>query len=157
MKTDVRLRDVVASDLALFFAHQSDPVGAAMAAFTSRDQAAFAEHWAKLLRDDTCLKQTVLLDGEVAGNIGSWNSHGQREVGYWIDRRFWGRGVATAAVCAFLQLEQIRPLYAGVAKHNLASLRVLQKCGFTSLPCADKESRDADDSHVLLVLGAAAA
>ena len=122
-----------------------------MAAFTSRDKPAFAEHWAKLLRDETALKQTVLVDEMVAGNIGSWNSDGKREVGYWIDRAFWGCGVASAALAAFLRLEQTRPLYAGVAKHNTASLRVLQKCGFTLLPAA-KESADANDSHVLLIL-----
>jgi RimJ/RimL family protein N-acetyltransferase len=49
-------------------------------------------------------------------------------------------------------LEQTRPLYAGVAKHNVASVRVLQKCAFTFLASTDKASDDADDSHVLLVL-----
>ena len=44
-----------------------------------------------------------------------------------------GRGIATAALTAFLRLEQTRPLYAGVAKHDAASVRVLQKCGFTFL------------------------
>ncbi len=152
MRPTINLRDVEASDLAFFFAHQNDAKAAAMAAFTSRDKPAFAEHWAKLLRDDTSLKQTVLCDGEIAGNIGSWNSHGKREVGYWIDRAYWGRGVATAALSAFLRLEQTRPLYAGVAKHNAASLRVLQKCGFTFLRSQDGESDATDDSHLLLML-----
>ena len=89
---------------------------------------------------------------QVAGNIVSWNSDGKREIGYWIDRAWWGRGVATRALSAFLHLEQTRPLYAGVAKHNAASLRVLQKCGFTFLAFTDKASDDADDSHFLLVL-----
>ncbi|MFN2474947.1 MAG: GNAT family N-acetyltransferase [Chthoniobacterales bacterium] len=125
--------------------YQSDAEAAALAAFKSRDKAAFAEHWAKLLRDQTALKQAILCDGEVVGNIGSWSSDGQREVGYWIDRAYWGRGVATAALSAFLHLEQTRPLHAGVAKHNAASLRVLQKCCFTLLP-------DTDETHFLLVL-----
>ena len=124
-----------------------------MAAFTSRDKPAFAEHWAKLLRNDDCLKQTVLVDGEVAGNIGSWTAEGKREVGYWIDRAYWGRGVATAGLAAFLHLEQTRPLYAGVAKHNAASLRVLQKCGFRLLSAAEEQESEAiEDSHILLVL-----
>ena len=41
-------------------------------------------------------------DGEVAGNIGSWLSDGKREIGYWIDRALWGRGIATEALSAFL-------------------------------------------------------
>lgn len=125
-----------------------------MAAFPSRDRPAFNAHWAKLLADDTLLKKAVLLGDEVVGNIGSWTSDGKREVGYWIDRAYWGRGVATAALSAFLQLERTRPLYAGVAKHNAASLRVLQKCGFTFLSAANNEPRDEEDTHVLLVLEA---
>ena len=145
MNPTVSLRDVKASDLAFFFQHQSDPQAAALAAFKSRDKPAFAEHWAKLLRDETSLKQAILCDGRVAGNIGSWTSHGQREVGYWIDRAYWGRGVATAALSAFLLLEPTRPLHAGAAKHNAASVRVLEKCGFTLLP-------DTNETHFLLVL-----
>jgi RimJ/RimL family protein N-acetyltransferase len=38
--------------------------------------------------------------------------------------------VATAALAAFLAIEPTRPLYAYVAGHNLASRRVLEKCGF---------------------------
>jgi len=96
----------------------------------------------------------VLVDGEVAGNILSFNRDGEREVGYWIDRAYWGRGVATAALSAFLRLEQTRPLHAGVAQHNLTSLRVLQKCGFTFIRSTADASEDADGVHVLLVLAA---
>src|SRR2546423_7125048 len=128
MKTKIQLRDVEADDLPLFFEHQRDPVAVAMVLFRSRDAAEFAQHWAKLLADDTLLKKTIVVDGQVVGNIGSWTADGKREIGYWIDRAFWGRGIATEALTAFLRLEQTRPLYAGVAKHNLASIRVLQKC-----------------------------
>ncbi len=123
-----------------------------MVAFDSRDRAAFDQHWAKILADATNLIKTVIVDGQVAGNVLSFTRDGKREVGYWIDRVYWGRGVAAGALSAFLCLEQKRPLYAGVAKHNAASFRVLQKCGFTFLRSADEESADADDSHVLLVL-----
>jgi RimJ/RimL family protein N-acetyltransferase len=150
MKTMIQLRDVEADDLPLFFEHQTDPIAVAMVAFRSRDRAAFDLHWAKLLADDSLLKKTVTVDREVAGNIGSWTSEGKREVGYWIDRAFWGRGVATEALAAFLRLEPTRPLYAGVAKHNLASIRVLQKCGFTVA------GTEPEGTHVLLVLSSQA-
>jgi RimJ/RimL family protein N-acetyltransferase len=146
MKTKIQLRDVEADDLPLFFEHQRDPIAVAMVAFRSRDRAAFDLHWAKLMGDESLLKKTVIVDGEVAGNIGSWTSDDKREVGYWIDRSFWGRGVATEALAAFLRLEQTRPLYAGVAKHNLASIRVLQKCGFTVT------GPEPEGTHVLLML-----
>ena len=145
---NIRLRDVEPGDLPLFFAHQRDPIAVEMVAFRSRDRAEFDQHWAKILADEACLTQTIVADGEVAGNVCSFSMEGKREVGYWIDRDLWGRGVATEALTAFLHLEQTRPLYAGVVKHNAASLRVLQKCGFTLLP----ESENADHSHFLLVL-----
>jgi RimJ/RimL family protein N-acetyltransferase len=154
MKTEIQLRDVEAGDLPLFFEHQRDPIAVAMVAFDSRDRAAFDQHWAKLLADDSLLKKTVTVDGEVAGNIGSWTADGKREIGYWIDRAFWGRGIATEALSAFLLVEQTRPLYAGVAKHNVASIRVLQKCGFKLSHSVEEPSNDADASHVLLTLTA---
>ena len=43
----------------------------------------------------------------------------------------WGRAIATQALNQFIGQVQTRPLYAHVAKHNIASIRVLQKCGFT--------------------------
>ena len=66
----------------------------------------------------------------MAGNIVSFVNSGEREVGYWIGREFWGRGVATRALAGFLRLEARRPLYAGVARHNAASIKVLENCGF---------------------------
>jgi RimJ/RimL family protein N-acetyltransferase len=149
MKPLVQLRDVAPDDLPLFFEHQRDPEAVAMVAFNSRDRAAFDAHWAKILANETCLTKTVAVDGQPAGHIVSFMRGGEREVGYWLDRAFWGRGVATQALSAFLQLEQRRPLYAGVARHNGGSIRVLQKCGFRFVAGGHQ---DPGDSHVVLVL-----
>ena len=102
-----------------------------MAAFPARDEDAFMAHWTKILADPTVTARTVLLDEQVAGNVVSFEHEGHREVGYWIGREFWGRGVATRALSVFLELVPERPLYAGVVPHNAASIRVLEKCGFT--------------------------
>ena len=151
----ILLRDVEPGDLPIFFEHQRDPVAVALVVFRSRDKAEFDEHWAKILADDACLKKTIVADGQVAGNIGSFGRDGKREVGYWIDRTLWGRGIMSQALPAFLRLEQQRPLYAGVAPHNLASIRVLQKCGFTLCQSAiDQEPELAGESHILLMLAA---
>jgi RimJ/RimL family protein N-acetyltransferase len=42
----------------------------------------------------------------------------------------WGKGVATQMLSMFLPLVADRPLHADVAKQNVASIRVLEKCGF---------------------------
>lgn len=145
MNHEVQLRDVEAADLPLFFEHQRDPEAVAMVAFHSRDRPAFDAHWAKILANDTGLKRTIVVNGEAAGHLVSYLRDGKREVGYWLGRALWGRGIATQALSAFLELEQRRPLYAGVARHNLASIRVLQKCGFTLLdPAAEKCSEEAE-------------
>ena len=128
---DVVLRDVTEDDLAIFFEHQRDPVANRIANFPPRDWDAFVAHWAKILADQTVSKRTVLVDGRVAGNVVSFEQDGEREVGYWIGREYWGKGVATEALSQFLgNAELHRPLHAVVAKHNVASIRVLEKCGF---------------------------
>ncbi len=102
-----------------------------MAAFTSRDRDAFMAHWAKIMANPACATRVILADGSVAGNIGAWTDGAERLVGYWIGREFWSRGIASAALAQFLDYESTRPLTACVAKHNPASIRVLQKAGFT--------------------------
>ena len=154
MNKSVRLRDVETADLPSFFEHQRDPESVAMVVFKSRDRPAFDEHWAKIMADETGLKKTVVVDGQVAGNVVSFLREGVREVGYWIGREYWGRGVATEALSAFLKLEQRRPLYAGVARHNVASLRVLQKCGFALVVSPNAQSADDQDPFLLLTLTA---
>jgi len=120
-------------DLPLLFEQWADPVAAHMAAFTApdhMDRDAFERRWARLRADETILTRVVVVDDEVAGTIGSWGDAGEREVTYWIGRSYWGRGVATDALGAFLDVERSRPLRARVAFDNVASRRVLEKCGF---------------------------
>jgi RimJ/RimL family protein N-acetyltransferase len=120
-------------DLPTFFEQQLDPDANRMAAFTARDPAgwdAFTACWTGIVGDETITKKTILFDGHVAGNTVSFEKSGEREVGYWIGREYWGKGVATRAVSTFLGHVKTRPLYAHVAKDNIASIRVLEKCGF---------------------------
>jgi RimJ/RimL family protein N-acetyltransferase len=126
----VRLRSVEDGDLDVFFVHQADPLAVEMAAFPARDKDRFAAHWAKLRADDTLVVRTIVADGVVAGNLGSWPDNGQQLLGYWIGREWWGRGVATQALALFVDEVPVRPLYAHVAVHNVGSIRVLEKCGF---------------------------
>lgn len=127
---EVRLRNVEDLDLDVFFDHQADPKATEMAAFPARDADQFAAHWAKIRADDTVVVRTIVADGVVAGNIGSWEQNGLRLLGYWVGREHWGRGVATQALTQFVDQVSTRPLYAHVAVHNVGSIRVLEKCGF---------------------------
>jgi RimJ/RimL family protein N-acetyltransferase len=127
----ITLRPVADADLPTFYANQADPEAAAMAAMPVRDGAAFDAHWARIRAMPTGTIRTVLADGVVAGNVLAWRADdGTTLVGYWIGREQWGRGVASAALAAFLRELSTRPLWATVALANPASRRVLAKCGF---------------------------
>ena len=126
----VALRDVTGADVAVFLVQQADPEASRMAAFPVRDRATHFAHWEKILADPTLGKQTIVVGGRVAGNVVSFTLAGERLVGYWLGREFWGQGIATRALAAYLALEPARPLHARVAKANPASMRVLEKCGF---------------------------
>lgn len=130
---DVSLREVVDSDLPIFFEDQSDPVGAAMADVPSKEEDAFYAHWKKNLARPDTINRTIEADGVVAGNVVSWIGDEGRLVGYWISREQWGKGIATAALGAFLQEVEERPLWALVHRDNAGSIRVLEKCGFVQV------------------------
>jgi RimJ/RimL family protein N-acetyltransferase len=147
MMSDVLLRDVTQSDLPIFFEQQLDPEATRMAAFPARDGDAFTAHWTKILGDETITKKTILFDGHVAGNIVSFEQGGKPQVGYWIGKEYWGKGIATKALSKFLGYVEARPLYAHVAKHHIASIRVLEKCGFT-ICGEDKEFSNAGGEEV---------
>jgi RimJ/RimL family protein N-acetyltransferase len=149
----IRLRDVAHDDLPTLFAQQRDPAANKMAAFPARDWDAFVAHWTKILDDATVMARAVLVNELVAGYIASWKRDAKRLVGYWMGRDYWGKGVASTALAQFLKADPTRPIYAHVAKHNAASLRVLEKCGFT---ICDEETTSlvppADDVEELVVV-----
>ena len=145
MSGAVTLREVEDGDLPIFFVHQSDPESNRMASFPARDQEAFDAHWVKIRTDPSIVLRTILVEGHVAGNLVSFEQKGAREVGYWIGREFWGRGVATRALQQFLELITVRPLHAVLAPHNVASRRVLEKCGFRF------ENEEGDELRLVLV------
>ena len=72
----------------------------------------------------------MLCEGQVAGHLASWGPEGEREVTYWLGREWWGKGIATSALRAFIEEEEARPLTGRVAADNTGSIRVLEKCGF---------------------------
>lgn len=130
MATHVKLREVRDEDLPTFHLQQLDLTACAMAGFPPREYDDFMAHWKKIRGVVTNYTRAILMDEQVVGNIGSWETDGEREVGYWIGKEFWGLGIATAALTEFLSQLPMRPLFGYAAKSNLGSLRVLEKCGF---------------------------
>ncbi|MEU0075316.1 GNAT family N-acetyltransferase [Streptomyces sp. NPDC006332] len=129
---EITLREVHDSDLPVFFRQMNDPEAVRMAAFTPKDPAdrdAFDALW-KGIRASDAVARTVLADGDVVGSAAVYGEPGEREVTYWVDRAYWGRGVATAALRALVTEVPERPLYARAAADNEGSLRALEKCGF---------------------------
>ena len=153
----VILREIVDSDLPIFFQHQQDQEAVHMAAFTSKDpadEAAFNAHWAKIRALDDVINRSIEVDGKLAGHVASFEMFGERNVTYWIGREFWGQGVATAALRELLNLDATRPIYGRAAKDNSRSIRVLEKCGFV-LVMEDKgfaNARQAEIAEVVLKL-----
>lgn len=130
------LKESKASDLEVFFEYQLDEASIQMAAFTSEnpnDKEAYLKKWSRLLEDPTAHLRTIIYNDDIAGVIAKFELDGQSQITYWIGERYWGRGVASKALEAFLELESTRPLYGRVAFDNYKCLRVMEKAGFSKI------------------------
>ncbi|WP_434939241.1 GNAT family N-acetyltransferase [Shewanella sp. HL-SH8] len=128
---------ITEADLATLFAFESDPIASQMADFPARDKADFYLHWQqKVIGVPDAIAQGIWLQGQLIGSMLSWYDSNDsliengRLIGYWIDREYWGRGIATQALELFLPLLPKEPLFAYVAAHNIGSLRVIKRYGF---------------------------
>ncbi len=132
--TKIILRPITASDLPILFEQQLEPEAVAMSAYPSKDKGEFTRHWDGILKNKAIIARTILYKDKIAGHIICWKEGKyEQQVGYWIGKQFWSRGIATSALNDFLTQVKIRPLFAHVANHNPASKRVLEKCGFVML------------------------
>jgi RimJ/RimL family protein N-acetyltransferase len=127
---NVRLRLIEPEDLPGMFDLQLDPESNRMAVTIARTREAFDAHWAKVLADPANTTRAILVGETLVGTISCFPMDGEDHVGYWLDRAYWGKGIASRALALLLSEVTDRPLFATVATSNGASLRVLQKCGF---------------------------
>lgn len=104
--------------------------------YTRADGEAWLAYTAK---QQTVTNFAIEVDGEAAGGIGvapQPDVHRRSaEVGYWLGEAFWNRGIMTAALrtftaYAFDEYDLLR-IFAGVFSTNPASMRVLEKAGYT--------------------------
>ncbi|OQR63207.1 N-acetyltransferase [Streptomyces maremycinicus] len=154
----ISLRQVHDSDLPVFFRQMNDPESLRMAAFTAKDPTdrdAFDAQWERI-RASSAVPRTILADGDVVGSAAVYGEPGEREVTYWVDRAYWGRGIATEALRALVSEVVERPLFARAAADNAGSLRVLEKCGFrpTARATGFANARGAEIEEIVLRLEA---
>ena len=131
MTPAIHLRRTAPADLETLFAIQSDPASNAMAGTKPRPREVFFATWAQHFQNPLIHGCVIETDGAIVGSIACFQPpEGGNHVGYWIAREWWGRGVASRALAAFLEVEPRRPLHATAAQSNAASRRILEKCGF---------------------------
>ena len=132
----IALRPTHVRDLDTLFQFQLDKEGGYLAAFMPTDptdKVAYITKHTKLLGDPTVNNQTIILDDVIVGSIAKFVLHGDTEITYQIDRKHWGRGIATKALQVFLNQVIERPIYGRVAFDNYGSQKVLEKCGFVKI------------------------
>jgi RimJ/RimL family protein N-acetyltransferase len=130
---EIGLRAVRDDDLDALYDQMRDPVAVWMSAFTAEDpddRVAFDAHFVRLRTSPDILLRAVTVDGELVGTVASFAVGADTEITYWLDRAWWGRGIATRAVELLLDLVPVRPITARAASDNAGSLAVLRKVGF---------------------------
>ncbi len=136
MTYHITLTTTKKDDLNSFFIFQLDDEANYLAAFTSKnpnDKNAYIEKYSKFLQDPGINMQTIKADNEIVGSISKFMIENEAEITYWIDKNYWGRGIASTALNNFLKTEITRPIYGRVAFDNYASQKVLEKCGFIKI------------------------
>jgi ribosomal-protein-alanine N-acetyltransferase len=132
----VTLRQTEISDLETLYLFQIDQEANFLAAFTSKESAnreSYIKKYTPFLSNPTINMQTILLKGTIVGSLAKFEIEGEAELTYWIDKKYWGTGVASTALKDFLITEKTRPIRGRVAFDNIGSRRVLEKCGFLKI------------------------
>ncbi len=133
---NITLTKTVKEDLYVLFEFQLNEEAIYLAAFTPKDPTdknAYIEKFTKHIADPNINMRTINFKDQIVGSIAKFVLEDEPEITYWIDRKFWGQGIATSALNEFLKMEQIRPIHGRVAFDNFGSQKVLEKCGFVKI------------------------
>lgn len=129
----INLSKTTKDDLEILFQFQLDAEANYLAAFTVKDPSdkiAYITKYSNLLMEPTINMMTIKSENEIVGSISKFVMQGDSEITYWIDKKWWGKGIATEALKIFLEIETSRPLFGRVAYDNIGSQKVLEKAGF---------------------------
>jgi len=123
-----------------------------------------ARTWVQIANDDpNILNLAIVFNGEVVGGMGLALKddiyYRSAEIGYWLGEAFWNKGIATEATKALMRFAfqhyDICRVYAGVFAYNKASMRVLEKAGFTQgaiLKKAVTKNKQTVDEYIFAVV-----
>jgi [ribosomal protein S5]-alanine N-acetyltransferase len=99
-----------------------------------------AEYWLETgCSENGSIVKVIEYQGEFVGSVGikpqsGWKSH-VAEIGYWVAESYWGKGIASCALNRMTEISlaklNYRKLFAPVLAPNVASMRVLEKCGYS--------------------------
>ncbi|MFZ4573801.1 MAG: GNAT family N-acetyltransferase [Phycisphaerales bacterium] len=138
----ISLRHPTWDDVPALFEILSEPLGNQMAGIKPRTREAFFARWKDVLADPAINSRVIEIvtpgvEGggarrELVGSINVIQVPGEARdnIGYWIAREHWGKGIASRALAMFLKEEPRRPLHATASMANPASHRVMLKNGF---------------------------
>ena len=141
-------RDHEPADLEAYCAMESDPIYRAPQQVHPRSELerSFRDAW--LVPKPMGLRATVFkADHRYIGRCGLYphRDHrgeivpGEVTLAFYLARDYWGRGIATEAGQAFIRHGfnslGLRRIHAGMNAENKASIRVIEKLGFTYVRC----------------------
>ena len=133
---NIILTKTIIDDLDTLFQFQLDFEANYLAAFTPKDptdKIGYIEKYSRFLTDSTINMMTIKINNEIVGSISKFVMEGDNEITYWIDKKYWGKGIATTALEMFLKIVSNRPLFGRVAYDNFGSQKVLEKAGFVKI------------------------
>jgi ribosomal-protein-alanine N-acetyltransferase len=85
-------------------------------------------------RNNFCIEIDGAAVGGIGVHVGEDVHRHVASIGYWLGEEFWGRGVMSEVVPAFVnhcfENLPIHRIYAEAFENNLASARILEKAGF---------------------------
>lgn len=132
----IELTKTTQEDLETLFVFQTNKDGIWMAAFTAEDPSDkefYMKKWTKIVENPTMRMQTIRFNNKIVGSVIHFDVMEETNISYWIDQPYWGKGLATEGLKAFIKDSIKRPLFARVAYDNYGSQKVLEKCGFKSI------------------------
>lgn len=98
-----------------------------------------AQWWVNTGCKEEAVAKAIEFNGVFCGVVGAHRQQFEyshcAEIGYWLAEAYWGKGIASAALTQLSQIvfttTDIIRLYASVFSTNPASMRVLEKAGYS--------------------------